>query len=182
MLVPVGERSGKRKLAAEAWVGQEPGLNDLRLRDPDLLEMRLQLAIVQKRDLDRALGRERPAEQAFHPLLDLRVFRTPADPMDALARTFLHRGLDPVERAARRRAAAREERRHQGDDRMKLHRFAPSFEADALIKVMPQLGQFPGLLSLISGCIGQVKISEVGAEVVAVGEAAGVPCAILGME
>ena len=88
---------GNRKLAAKFGLRDEPGLNQIGLRDSDLLETRLQFPIVQQRHLHRAIGGQLTAENGLHALLDLRVLRAAAIPMDALSGAFADRRLHAIE-------------------------------------------------------------------------------------
>ena len=130
-------------------------MNYVGLRDADFFEARLQFAIIQERDLHCAIGGQRATENGLHALLDFRVFGASAHPVHALSGSRRHGRLHAIEGSIRGRTAGRDEH-DRGKNGSHLHGLAPSGGGVFLTKVIPQIGQLPGFVSWISGCIGQV--------------------------
>jgi hypothetical protein len=68
------------------------------LRDADFLKARLQLAIVEERNLHGTIRSQWPAQKIVHTLRDLRVLWSAAIPVDALSDSFANRRLHAIER------------------------------------------------------------------------------------
>jgi hypothetical protein len=149
--------------AIELRVLDEGGLGKVGLRDPNLLERRLERPVVDKGDADGPVDAKVVLQQLPDRPFGFLPFRGGSCPSRTVARRVRDGLLDIGESRAGVHARATGEKRAGADRKQAFHRGCSSCGlGGCFTSVVPQIGHWPGFASLTCACLGHEYTSAAG--------------------